>query len=117
MWTYTGKWSTRAAPRPDTFSFLSSSREYRGTSRGFATRNSRANGASDPYGVLGLQQGASKAEVKRAYLAKAKELHPDVNPDQGAQQRFAEVGGLLFLYAISLGWLTEYEAAPSDSVD
>lgn len=33
--------------------------------------------AMDPYGVLGLQPGASQAEVKRAYRRLAKALHPD----------------------------------------
>ena len=33
--------------------------------------------AMDPYSVLGLQPGASQAEVKRAYRRLAKALHPD----------------------------------------
>src|SRR5690348_386336 len=33
--------------------------------------------ASDPYRVLGLEPGASQAEVKRAYRRLAKILHPD----------------------------------------
>lgn len=33
------------------------------------------------YEVLGIPKTATKAEIKKAYLDKAKECHPDVNPD------------------------------------
>ena len=46
----------------------------------------------DPYDVLGIEQGATLDEVKRAYRALAKELHPDANPDDRvAANRFREV--------------------------
>lgn len=35
----------------------------------------------DPYKVLGLSEGASKEEIKKAYRKKAKEYHPDLHPD------------------------------------
>ena len=47
--------------------------------------------ATDYWGVLGLQPGASDAEIKRAFRRMARDLHPDVNPDPTAKDRFQEV--------------------------
>ncbi len=45
----------------------------------------------DPYEVLGIEPGATLDEVKRAYRALAKALHPDANPgDRVAANRFRE---------------------------
>ena len=45
----------------------------------------------DPYEILGIEPGATLDEVKRAYRALAKELHPDANPDDTvAANRFRE---------------------------
>ena len=46
----------------------------------------------DLYQRLGIQRGASEAEVKKAYRSLAKQLHPDRNKDNpNAAKRFAEV--------------------------
>jgi molecular chaperone DnaJ len=47
--------------------------------------------ATDYYGVLGVARGATDSEIKRAYRKLARDLHPDVNPDPGAKERFQEV--------------------------
>ena len=46
----------------------------------------------DPYEVLGIQRGASEDEIKKAYRAKCKRWHPDLNPnDPTAEEHFKEV--------------------------
>jgi molecular chaperone DnaJ len=47
--------------------------------------------ATDYFGVLGLTREASDGEIKRAYRRLARDLHPDVNPDPEAKERFQEV--------------------------
>ncbi|GAA5113007.1 molecular chaperone DnaJ [Haloechinothrix salitolerans] len=47
--------------------------------------------ARDYYGILGVAKNASDQEIKRAYRKLAREFHPDVNPSEDAQQKFAEV--------------------------
>jgi len=47
--------------------------------------------ARDYYGLLGVSRGASDSEIKRAYRKLARELHPDINPDEKAQQLFKEI--------------------------
>ena len=46
----------------------------------------------DYYEVLGLQKGATDAEIKSAYRKLAKKYHPDLNPDNPeAEAKFKEV--------------------------
>ena len=44
------------------------------------------------YEVLGIPRTATKSDVKKAFLEKAKECHPDLNPDEKAAVKFQEVG-------------------------
>ena len=47
--------------------------------------------ARDYYGLLGVGKNATDQELKRAYRKLARELHPDVNPDEAAQAKFKEI--------------------------
>lgn len=45
----------------------------------------------DYYEVLGLQKGASESEIKKAFRKMAKQYHPDVNKEAGAEEKFKEI--------------------------
>jgi molecular chaperone DnaJ len=43
----------------------------------------------DPYDVLGVPRGADDTQIKKAFRALARELHPDVNTeDPDAEEKF-----------------------------
>jgi DnaJ-class molecular chaperone len=46
----------------------------------------------DLYEVLGVERQADTEAIKAAYRKLAREFHPDVNSDAGAEDRFKEVG-------------------------
>lgn len=46
----------------------------------------------DYYEVLGVDKNASDAEIKSAYRKLAKKYHPDVNKEEGAAEKFKEIG-------------------------
>lgn len=45
----------------------------------------------DFYDVLGVDRGATKDELKRAYRQMARQYHPDVNNESDAEERFKEI--------------------------
>jgi molecular chaperone DnaJ len=46
---------------------------------------------ADYYGALGVSKDASDDDLKKAYRKLARRLHPDVNPDPEAQEKFKAV--------------------------
>lgn len=43
------------------------------------------------YETLGVSKTATQAEIKKAYHKLARTLHPDVNPDKKAAEKFKKV--------------------------
>ncbi|CAL9233475.1 unnamed protein product [Arabidopsis halleri] len=46
---------------------------------------------ADYYSVLGVSKNATKSEIKSAYRKLARNYHPDVNKDPGAEEKFKEI--------------------------
>jgi molecular chaperone DnaJ len=47
--------------------------------------------ARDYYEIIGVSRDADKEEIKRAYRRLARKYHPDVNKEDGAEERFKEI--------------------------
>lgn len=45
----------------------------------------------DYYEILGIGKGAKKEDIKKAYRKLVKKYHPDVNKDDGAEEKFKEI--------------------------
>ncbi|CAN0159833.1 unnamed protein product [Ectocarpus sp. 12 AP-2014] len=48
-------------------------------------------GEDECYAVLGLQRGADKADIKKAYRTISLDVHPDKNPTPAAKEKFTKV--------------------------
>ncbi len=51
-----------------------------------------AESKRDYYEVLGVSKTATDEEIKRAFRKLAKQYHPDVNKEEGAAEKFKEIG-------------------------
>lgn len=67
-----GQHTTGSTGRTDDYT-----RGARGNSAGDSHQSSRRAAVFDPYQVLGLRRGATRREVRTAYLALIKQYHPD----------------------------------------
>ncbi|XP_005096253.1 dnaJ homolog subfamily B member 9 [Aplysia californica] len=54
--------------------------------------NFSACGAQDYYEVLGLKKDASAKDIKKAFRKLALKYHPDKNKEEGAKEKFLEIG-------------------------
>jgi curved DNA-binding protein len=50
-----------------------------------------ATRTGDYYRALGVDRSASQQEIQRAYRTLARRLHPDVNKEPGAEERFKQI--------------------------
>ena len=47
--------------------------------------------SKDYYTTLGVEKGASKDEIKKAYKKLAKKYHPDISKESDAETKFKEI--------------------------
>ena len=47
--------------------------------------------STDYYTILGLERGATEADIKKAFRRQAQQWHPDVSADPAAAERFKEL--------------------------
>ena len=60
--------------------------ETKGSAPPMATMNEK-----DYYAILGVDKDASAKDIQKAFQLKARKLHPDINKEPDAEERFKEV--------------------------
>eukprot|EP00752_Nemacystus_decipiens_P001874 g1805.t1 len=62
-----------------------------GVAEAFKDPHNKFCGDDECYALLGLQRGADKADIKKAYRTISLEVHPDKNPTAEAKEKFTKV--------------------------
>ena len=47
---------------------------------------------ADYYEILEIDRNASKEDIKSAFRKMARKYHPDINKEEGAEEKFKEIG-------------------------
>lgn len=61
---------------------------FSGLAEAFKDPHNKFCGEDECYAVLGLQRGADKADIKKAYRTISLDVHPDKNPTAEAKEKF-----------------------------
>lgn len=61
---------------------------FSGFAEAFKDPHNKFCGEDECYAVLGLQRGADKADIKKAYRTISLDVHPDKNPTAAAKEKF-----------------------------
>jgi molecular chaperone DnaJ len=60
-------------------------------SKQFFKQSIALHNKKDFYATLGVSKSATQADIKKAYIALAKQWHPDRNKDAQAKDKFSQI--------------------------